>query len=168
RAPTGIGIDRGVTRNVDDDRAAPFLRGGGKGSEESFGQSERAQQVHHQRLLQILTFRVGERHERGRSEARCTVDEHIEPTKIASDLQCDRVDLPLTPDVADNSIRPRLIGDPLDRTGSTSDKRNMSAADHKQADESQSEAGRSTRDGYAQSSQVLINWHRSVLIFQWA
>src|SRR5262249_12976789 len=110
-------------------------------------------------------FRVGERHERGRSEARCTVDEHIEPAKIASDLQCDRVDVFLAPDVADNSTRPCLIGDPLDSTSSTSDKGNVSAADHKQADESQSEAGRSTRDGYAQSSQVLISWHRSILIF---
>src|SRR5262249_23544355 len=116
--------------------------------------------------LQILAFRVGERHERGRSEGRCAVDERIEPAKVARDLQGDRVDVFLVPDVADNPTGPRLIGNLLDRTGSTSDKGNASAADAKQPDESQPEAGRSTRDGYAQSSQVHISWHRSVPMVQ--
>src|SRR5262245_21634692 len=63
-------------------------------------------------------------------------------SKIASDLQCDRVDVFLAPDIADNSARPRLIGESLDHTGSTSDKDNVSAAADKQPDESQSEARR--------------------------
>jgi hypothetical protein len=103
------------------------------------------------------SIRVGERHEGGRAEGRCVVDERIEPAKIASDLQCDRIDVVRAPDIADNSTRPRLIGDPLDHTGGASDKGNVSAAGDKQPDESPSEAGRSTRDGHAQSSQVQIS-----------
>ena len=77
--------------------------------------------------------------------------------KIANGLQCDRVDVFLAPDIADNSTRPSLIGDPLDRSGGTSDKGNACAADDKQPDESQSEPGRSTGDGHPQSSQVQFS-----------
>jgi hypothetical protein len=39
-------------------------------------------------------------------------------------------------DIADDSTRPRLIGDPLDRTGRTSDEGNVSASGDKQPNES--------------------------------
>ena len=81
-----VGIDRGVTRNVDHDGAAPVPCGGGQGAEERFGQSERAQKVYTERLLQFLAFGIGKQRERRRSQGRCVIYERIEAPEITDNL----------------------------------------------------------------------------------
>ena len=102
-APTRIGVDARVAGDVDDKRPASVAGGGGKRAEQGFGQPERPQQVDRERLLQVLAIGVGKRRERRRAEARCVVDEDVKAVKIAGDLQRDRVNVVLAPDVTDDS-----------------------------------------------------------------
>src|SRR5262245_4799535 len=116
-APPRIGVDGCVAGNVDHDGAAPIPGRGGKGPEQGFGQSEGAQQVHGERVLQFLAFRVGKGCEWSRTEARCVVDKHVEPAEVADNLQRNRVDVVLAPDVADNSVCASAIGYELNGRG---------------------------------------------------
>ena len=73
-------------------RAAAFARRGGERAEERLGQPERRDDVDLQRLGEILARGVGERRERHGAEARCVVDQDVEPAEPADDLKRNRVD----------------------------------------------------------------------------
>src|SRR5262249_29447687 len=146
--------------NVDHNSAAPIPGRGGKSAEQGFGQSERPQQVHSDRLLQFLAFRVGKGCEWGRAEARCVVNENVEPAEVSDDLQRNRVDVALSSDVADNSARARAIGCQLNGRGGAGDEGDTSTLVGEQSDECESEAGRPSGDGDAKIFDPGIGWHR--------
>ena len=66
RAPRRIGVDGGVARHVQHDRAAAFARRRGERAEQRLRQPERPEHVRRERALQILAFGVAEQRQRRR------------------------------------------------------------------------------------------------------
>src|SRR5262249_19637323 len=149
RTPPGIRSDRGVTRDIDYDCAAPDSCRGRKCTKESLAQSERTQQVPRQRLLQFLALRVGKQGKWRRSQDRCVINERVEAPEIAGHLQRDRVNVLLAPDITDDSVGTRFICDSLNGPGGTSEKCDVRAAGGELTNQGQPQTGRPTCDGDA-------------------
>ena len=163
RAPPGIGVHRRVARNIDHDRAASLAGRSGKRAEQCLGQAERAQQVDGERLFQLLAFRIGEQGQRRGPKARGVVDQHVEPAEIARDLQRDRVDVVLPPDVADNAASAGFIGDPCHRPGAARDERDAGASVRQAPDERKPEPGGPAGDGDTKALEIFIVRHGAAL-----
>jgi hypothetical protein len=73
------------------------------------------------------------------------------------------VSVRLAPDVTHDPVSARLIGDLLDRAGSTGDKGDASAARDQAANEGQSQAGCPSCNSQANFLEVVMGWHWLVL-----
>jgi hypothetical protein len=101
-----VGVDRGVTDEVEDDGAATLSRRGREGAEQRPGQAEGPHEVGRQSELELLAFGIGKQGERDGSEARGIVDEDVEAAQPSGDLQGDGVDVLLARHVPDDAVRP--------------------------------------------------------------
>src|SRR5262249_37773125 len=154
------GGNRRVAGNVDHCSAGALPCGSRKGAEQSFGQPERAQQVHRERLFQLLAFGVGERCQGSRPETRCVVDQHVELAEIAGDLQRERVDILLTANVAHDSARTRFSGYSFDGSRGSGNEGDARSARGELLDERESEARCSAGDGHPKLVEVASGCHR--------
>src|SRR6516165_9621031 len=128
-APLRVGVDRGVADDVEDDGATPLPRRGREGAEQSPRQTEGPNEVSRERQLELLAFGVGEQGERDGAEARSVVDEDIDATQAAADLQSDRVDVFLAGQIADDAVvSGQLTRDTLQTLLATRDKGDFGAA----------------------------------------
>jgi hypothetical protein len=160
-APARIGIDRRIAGDVDDNCAAPVSRRCGKGAKQRFGQSERPEQVYRQSPLELLALRIGEKFERNGAEARGIVDQDIEPTEISSDLQCDRIDIVLSPDITDNSVRAGIMGSPLYGRCATGNEGDFRTLCCEQSHERQTQTGCPAGDGDTKDFEIVLEIHSS-------
>jgi hypothetical protein len=157
-APAGVGGRGGVAGDVHDQGAAAVARRGGEGAEERLGQAERADEIHRERLLEVLAVGVGEQSERHRAEAGGAVDQHVEAAEVAGDLQGDRMDVVLAADVADNAGGAGVPGGFGDSLGGAGDEGDARALGSELADQREAEAGGAAGDGDAKGLEVG-GWH---------
>src|SRR5262249_48422203 len=134
-APARIGVDRGVTRDIHHDRAVALARRSRERAQQSFGKAEWADQVRSERVFEILAVSITEQRQRYRPEIRSIVDQDIQPSKLANDLNRDGVNVSLDRNVADNAVSPLVPCSSLDSTGSARDESDLCASPDQFADQ---------------------------------
>ena len=85
-APCRIGGDRGIARDVEDDRAAPLACGRGERAQQRLGQPERADEVGGEGPLQVFAVGIAKRRQGYRAEVGRIVDQHVQAAEFARDL----------------------------------------------------------------------------------
>jgi hypothetical protein len=74
------------------------------------------------------------------------------------------MDIALTPDIANDPEGASFLSDLLHRFGGAGYKGNACAAADEKPDNSQPKPGRPARYGHAKFLQIIMGWHRSVLL----
>ena len=108
-SPARVGCHRRIAGDVDDQRRSTRTGGCAKRPEEGFGEAKRADHIRRQCGLQVFAIRVGQQLEWDGTQARCIVDEYIEPTECRSDLHGDGVRRVLLGHVARNAVGSRVL-----------------------------------------------------------
>ena len=140
-APRWIRIDGGVARYIQHDGSASFARRRCEGAEQRLREAERAQEICRERALEILTFGVAEQRQRSRPKVRRVVDQHVEASELAENLQGYRIDVVLRRDVSHDAVGARMsTSDLADRLGMAGDERDAGALFVQLMDESEPEA----------------------------
>ena len=164
RAPVRVRVDCGVARYIHDNSPATFARRRGQPTQQCLRQPKRSQHIRLERQREILTRRVGQWRKRDGTEARCIVDEHIEPAAPAEHLQRERLYRVLVGDVAGDAERSRQPSrEVVDAISRPSDERDISAALVKRVDQCKSEPGRAAGYQHAHPLTRIEAFHMMIV-----